>query len=118
MAQDEPFDQFPRCRVADRFLYRSCFAGLGLAREIDGILYGREIAGERRGVATRSWNVAGSRRFALQRRDMPSFLKLRMAVMPYCGHVMRRDGLMSPSAGPCHDVGRTNGEHRQAQQTT
>src|SRR3984957_17099292 len=58
VAQDEPFNELPRRRVADRSLYRGRLVCLALAREIDRIPYRREIARERRSVRALGRHVA------------------------------------------------------------
>jgi hypothetical protein len=49
MPQDEPFDEFLRCRIRDPVPCGSRLVGLGLAREIDRFLHQRKIARQRRG---------------------------------------------------------------------
>ena len=61
MTQDEPFNELPGRRVADRFLYSGSLACLGLAREIDRILYRRKIDRERKASAremVRRWTAS------------------------------------------------------------
>jgi hypothetical protein len=120
VAQDEPFNEFPRRRVADRFLYRGRLVCLALAREIDRIPYRREIARERRSVRALWRRVAGPRRLALSNRDMlcmPGFRERGVAVVPHPGRFMRLAGLPRLAAGPRNSVGRTCGEHSQDQDT-
>src|SRR3984957_6971917 len=96
MAQDEPFNELPRRRVSDGFLYGGRIARLGLAREIDRILYRREIGRERKSVITRRRHVAGPRG-RLTRHNfgcMPRFLECRVAVVPRSGRFMRLFGLL------------------------
>jgi hypothetical protein len=45
VAQDEPFDEFLGCRIADRFFDDGRFASPGLAHQIDRLLYRRKVAG-------------------------------------------------------------------------
>src|SRR3984957_1604963 len=110
MTQDKPFNEFPRSRVANGFLYGGGLTRLGLAHETDGILYCREIGRERRSVITRRRHVAGPRGLALRRHNflcMPRFLERGVVVVPRCRRLMRFFGLLRLMAGPCHSVGRT-----------
>src|ERR1700732_5612611 len=107
MAQDEPFNEFPRRRVAHRFLDGGGLARPGLAREIDRILDRREITRERRSVRTWRRHVAGPRRLVL-RRDVVlcvlGFLERRVAVVPPSARLMRLLAVMRIMIGPCGDV--------------
>ena len=85
MAQDEPFDELPRRRVADRFLDVGRFAGLGLARKIDRLLDRGKIAGERRSFRFRRGCLGGTLRLAPLRRCMR-----RMPVFPESSGVPAR----------------------------
>jgi len=120
VAQDEPFNEFPRRRVADRSLYRGRLVCLALAREIDRIPYRREIARERRSVSALGRQVAGRRRLALNNRDMlciPGFLERGVAVVPHPGRFVRLVSLLRLAAGPRNSVSRRCGEHSQDQET-
>ena len=118
MTQNEPFNELPRRRVADRFLDGGCLACLGLAREIDRILYRRKIGRERKSLSTRRRRVAGSRRLALRGHDIFCMLSLRrVAVVPCSGYFMRLPGLLRLMAGPCNVVSRKKCEHSQGQET-
>jgi hypothetical protein len=123
MTQDEPFNEFPSSRVADRFLYGGRLACLGLAREIDSILYRREITRERRSFRTclRTWrrSVAGRRRFGFCRRGMlriSGFLDCSVAGMPDACRLMRLLGRLRLVTGPRHSVRRKYGEHSQGEE--
>src|ERR1700733_3684637 len=123
MTQDEPFNEFPRSRVADRFLDGGRLARLGLARKIDSIPYRREIARERRSFRTclHTWrrSVAGRRRFGFRRRGMlrmSGFPDRSVAGMPDACRLMRLLGRLRLVTGPRHSVGRKYCEHSQGEE--
>ena len=85
VAQDKPFDKSAGRRIVDVFFDRGRFTGLGLARQIDRVLYRCKIARQRRSWRSRGGSIDGFVSVCPGIPVMPGFVLRGLARMPRAG---------------------------------
>jgi hypothetical protein len=122
VSQDEPFDEFLRGGLSDGFFDRGRVAGLGLAHQIDGLFYRREIAGQWRrfrnlGRCFDRWFRLTPHRCSMHR--VLCFLERGVAVRPgLTGRICLFGMLNRLGASECQRIIRKRGEHGQGGKTS